>query len=105
MNYFQSHTTLQAPAGAPASTPLSQNTTNSLEDWASLSPLFRNSPSAKTLRSESPLHLGEAIPCLITLFKEQMSSRMRQQLINFLFKIILEQEHGLEFLHFLMVTV
>ena len=98
VNYFQSHTTLKAPPSIPASTPLRQNTSNLQEDWASLSPLFRNSPSAKALRSESPL--GEAIPRLITLFKEQMSSRMRQQLINFLFKIILEQEHGLKILHF-----
>ena len=98
VNYFQSHTTLKAPPSIPASTPLHQNTSNLQEDWASLSPLFRNSPSAKALRSESPL--GEAIPCLITLFKEQMSSKMRQQLIHSMLKIILEQEHGLEFLQF-----
>ena len=98
VNYFQSHATLQAPTSSPSSTPLPQNASNLQEDWASLSPLFRNSPSVKTLRSETPL--GEAIPRLITPFKEQMSSRMRRQLINFLFKIILEQEHGLEFLHF-----
>ena len=98
VNYFQSHAALKAPTSIPASTPIHQNTSNLQEDWASLSPLFRNSPSAKALRSESPL--GEAISRLITLFKEQMSSRMRQQLINFLFKIILEQEHGVKFLHF-----
>ena len=67
VNYFQSHATRKAPSSIPASTPLHQNTSNLQEDWASLSPLFRNSPSGKALRIESPL--GKAIPRLNTLFK------------------------------------
>ena len=67
--------------------------------YFTLSPLLRASPSIKRLRNESPL--GEAIPRFLSLFKGQMSSKMQFQLVNHLFKLMIEQKHGLPFLHFL----
>ena len=70
-----------------------------MQDTSTLSPLFRASPSIKRLRNESPL--GEIIPKFLSLFKEQMSSKMKSQLVNHLFKLMVEGQHGLQFLHFL----
>ena len=65
----------------------------------SLSPLFKASPSINSLRNESPL--GEVIPQFLSLFKGQMSRKMQGQLVNHLFKLPVEQNYGLSFLHFL----
>ena len=80
------------------STPTVPQSPQTVEDFT-LSPLFRASPSIKRLRNESPL--GEAIPQFLSLFKGQMSSKMQFQLVNHLFKLMIEQKHGLSFLHFL----
>jgi len=80
------------------STPTVPQSPQTVEDFT-LSPLFRASPSIKRLRNEFPL--GEAIPQFLSLFKGQMSSKMQFQLVNHLFKLMIEQKHGLSFLHFL----
>ena len=89
MNYFQSKPPVQA---AMPQSP-------QIQEILSLSPLFRASPSVKRLRNESPL--GEVIPRFISLFKGQMSNKMQMQLVSHLFKLMIEQYHGLEVLHFI----
>ena len=89
VNYFQSKPPVQA------TTPQSPQ----VEEMFTLSPLFRVSPSVKRLRTESPL--GEVIPRFISLFKGQMSNKLQLQLVSHLFKLMIEQHHGLEVLHFI----
>lgn len=87
VNYFQG-----TVEGAMSQSP-------QMRDTSTLSPLFRASPSVKRLRNEFPL--GETIPKFLSLFKEQMSSKMKSQLVNHLFKMLIEGQHGIQFLHFL----
>ena len=89
MNYFQIKLPVQATM------PQSPQ----MQEMFTLSSLFRPSPSIKRLRSESPL--GEVIPRFISLFKGQMSNKMQLQLVSHLFKLMIEQGHGLEVLHFI----
>ena len=88
VNYFQSKPPVQATM------PQSPQ----MQEMFTLSPLFRASPSVNRLRSESPL--GEVIRRFISLFKGQMSNKIQLQLVSHLFKLMIEQHHGLEVLHF-----
>lgn len=70
-----------------------------MQEAFTLLPLFRASLSVKRLRNESPL--GEVIPRFISLFKGQMSNKMQLQLVSHLFKLMIEQDHRLEVVHFI----
>ena len=63
---------------------------------ASLSPIFNCSPSKYTQPSQS-LSVGDVVKEFLSVFKSSMSTRLRSQILNHLFKITLVEDGDLEF--------
>jgi len=68
------------------------------EDF-SLSPIFNCSPSKYTQPSQSR-SVGDVVKEFLSVFKSSMSTRLKSQILNHLFKVTLVEDGGLEFFKF-----
>ena len=67
-----------------------------------LSPIFRESPckdSAKNIRGT----LGDIIQNVITSFKSSMSQRLKEQLLNYLYKLFVIEFGGIDLFKFVQI--
>ena len=63
-----------------------------------LSPIFNSSPVMK--ENTMPYATGDIVKEFLTCYKNMMSSRLRKQVLNYLFKLAV-MEHGSEFFNFM----
>jgi hypothetical protein len=89
VNYFEDLTSFNPGTRTPKSV---------ASEIPPLSPIFGHSPSVDKLASSTSI--GDTVFRMISLFKMEMSTRMRKQFITYLIKLCIEQEYGLPFLNF-----
>lgn len=64
-----------------------------------LSPVFASSPRVSA-DDEFPLHIGDIIRKFVACFKRAMSYRLKNQLLNYLFKLVVMDTGGIDLFNF-----